>query len=85
MKEEYIKVIEESTRNKEYVSTDFRFTIILKPKKDSLEIKLWEKRYGLTDAEIINATDRTIIERIREDAAVEVFLKFYRDNFILNK
>ncbi len=82
MKEETIKIIEESHHNPMRNHTDFSFTILLKPQKDSLEILKWKKGYVLTDTEIIQTQDRQIIDRIRLDTAIKVFSQFYQDTYI---
>lgn len=82
MKEETIKIIEESHHNPKTNHTDFSFTILLKPKKDSLEILKWQKGYMLTDTEIVQAQDKKIVDRIRLDTAIKVFSQFYQDTYL---
>ncbi len=74
--------IEESRRNVANMGTDFRMTIMYHPNPKSFELRLYEKRFGLTDIEALNVADKSVIRHMRIDAATEVFHKFYEENFI---
>lgn len=82
MIEETIKIIEKSRPMVGLDGTDFCFTILLKPKDDSLEIIKWENHYGLTDTEVVTMADKNILNEIRLNAAVQVFTKFYQDTYL---
>lgn len=82
MKEETIKIIEESRANVRHAGTDFQFTILSRSRRDSLEILKWQKNYNLTDSELVTPLMKDLVERMREDAAVEVFRKFYQDTYL---
>ncbi len=85
MKKNVIQIIEESHKIPETQRTDFRFVIALKPKKMSSEIRLWEKWYGITDTELVTAANANVLQRMRLDAATQVFIKFYTDVYLLEE
>ncbi len=82
MKENIIRIIEESYPMRELEGTDFRFVILLKPKEESTGIAKWEKYYSLTDTEKVMMADKNVLNEIRLDAATEVFRKFYQDTYL---
>ncbi len=83
-----IQLIEESKKDENNDNINCRVTLLCKPKKDSLEVIKYDKHYVLVSTMFLDVKEhdyKLLIERIRTDAAVEVFTKFYHDNFILNE
>ncbi len=77
-----IKIIEKSRDNADKTGKDFTFAIAMKPVDDSLDIRIWEKRFSMTNVEIELRVDSDVVKKLRMQAAVEVFSNFYQDNFI---
>ena len=83
MKDKTIKVIEESYRDEERMSTDYKFSILFHPLAGSLDVKIYEKRFEITDAQITQANDPRMVQFIRRENAIKVFDEYYTDNFLL--
>jgi len=84
MKDKTIKMIEENHRDEEKMSTSYKFSILYHPSVGSLEVKIYENRFEITDTEVIQSNDDNIIKRLRKNNAIRVFDEYYTDNFINN-
>lgn len=76
--------IEESHRDVANRGTDYRMVLSYRTDEKSLEIKMYGKRFWVTDTEMLQANHKDILEMIRKKAASEVFDRFYREHFIEN-
>lgn len=51
--------------------------------ENTTETKQWVKNTVISDAEVITAKNpKELIEFIKTETAMEVFLQFYKDNFL---
>lgn len=77
-----IRIIEKILRDENLLTTTIRFTIAFHPKKDSFEIKSYERSYIIRDLELVTTTAADLMRRIKLDNARQVFDEYYKDNFL---
>lgn len=85
MKRQNIEIIEEKRQVPQLAGVELRFAILFRPDSASMATKLYEKRRTITDSEALHFADKNIIKRIRKDDMMEVFEKFYTENFLKEK